>query len=606
MQAQDPLPRERGSVKSLLSLTLAVCQDLGALCGVDTTRDQLTITRRFEEEGDGFLTITLPTFSTALEGALESGRWVPGSLPAFRRRGALPCFLRGFADRIFDEDGAVRDDASPDCIYAIRQVSRLHSKVFAVCEAKYEMKSFDGYVECEEELADMWYDPRVLDELGIACARVFGEKLARIDLAVFNGDVVPRHGPGATADRAYGNRKFDRLYWTERLEQVAPAQAFLSARWLDEEVANVALTPPGAEIPCRVVSVPKRANSARVIAIEPTAVQYAQQAVLSEFKREFADSSDFVDLCDQTENQRMARRGSIGLDSATIDLRDASDRVGNALVERVFSRFPHLCGYLQGTRSTYADVPGRGLISLSKFASMGSATCFPVESIVFATIALYAVACSRYRTSRPSLAEYKTLAGEVRVFGDDIIVPTREAPACLGLLVALGAQPNPSKTFLRGHFRESCGRDYYRGDDVTVVYRRRGLPRTRRDVSEIVSTVSLRNQLYKAGLWGSAAYLDDVLRRFIPLPIVEETSPALGRISVFPPEYGSWDRDLHIPLVWGARVVSAPPPSPISGDGALLKCLLPNRVVPFDDAKHLERYGRPRSLRIKVGWSSAW
>ncbi len=593
-------------MKSLITLTTKVLHDVGVLCGVATSRDEITISRRCEEEGVSFLEITLPTYAEALEGALARGRWVSDSCPAFGRKGALPRFLRGFADLIFTEDGTVRDNASTDAVYAIRQICRLHKKVFAVCPERYTRKSFQAFVECEEDLEQQWLSPQVLHELGIACARLFGDKLARIDERVHSGLLIPQHGPGATADRISGNQKFDRLYWTERLNKVAPIQEFLTARWGDEEVSQVSLTPPGSEIPVRVIAVPKTANKARVIAMEPCTVQFAQQALLREFKREFSGSSPFVDLCDQGPNQRMAWEGSKTGHLATIDLSEASDRVSCALVEAVFARYPSLLEYLLASRSTRARVPGVGIIPLTKFASMGSALCFPVESIVFATIAAYSVASSRYRTVRPSSSDYQSLVDEVRVFGDDIIVPSPEAPTCLRLLVSLGNKPNGSKSFLNGPFRESCGRDYMWGDDVTVVYRRRALPRIRRDVAEIVSTVSLRNQLYQAGLWGAARFLDDLLRKIIPLPTVGEASPILGRHSVFKPEVHRWDRDLQSPLVRGAKVSSKIPHSRISGEGALLKCTLPSRVEPYADADHLTRAGRPRALYIKLGWGSSY
>jgi hypothetical protein len=592
-------------MKSLIILTTNVLRDVGALCGVDTTRDGITISRRSEAEGVSFLEITLPTFAEALEGALARGRWVPDSCKAFGHAGALPRFLRGFANLIFAEDGTVRGDASTDAVYAIRQICRLHKKVFAVCDDRYTRKSFRAFVECENDLEQQWLQPQVLHELGIAAARLFGDKLSRIDAAVYNGSLVPQHGPGATADRISGNQKYDRLYWTERLNSVAPIQEFLTAQWNDEEVSQVGLTPPGAEIPVRVIAVPKTANKARVIAMEPCTVQFAQQALLREFKREFSGSSPFVDLTDQEANQRMALAGSIDGRLATIDLSEASDRVSVALVEAVFGRYPSLLEYLLASRSTRASVPGFGVIPLSKFASMGSALCFPVESIVFATIAAYSVASSRYRTLRPSTSEYFSLTDEVRVFGDDIVVPTHEAPTCLRLLVALGAKPNGSKSFLDGPFRESCGRDYMHGVDVTVVYRRRALPRTRRDVAELVSTVSLRNQLYQAGLWGAARYLDGLLRKIIPLPTVGDTSPVLGRVSVLGTELHRWDRNLQSPLVWGAKVSARAPLSRISGGGALLKCTLPGRFEPFEDKDHLTRAGRPRALYIKLGWGSS-
>lgn len=591
-------------MKSLLSLTVAVLRDCGAHCGVDVSRDELTVARRTTSEGISFLEITLPSFSEALEGALASGCWLPAKCPAFgRARGALPRFLRGFTSLVFGPDGALRSDASADAIWAIRQICRLHKKVFAVCAPKYEARSMDAFVKCEEDVSDAWFPTKLLDDLSVSCVRLFGSRLSEIERAVAGRSLVPRHGPGGTADRLSGNAKYDSRYWPQRLQAVADYREFIEPTWL-ENPDPLFSPPPDAEIPVKVVSVPKTANKARVIAMEPTNVQYVQQSLLREFTRHFSGGSPFVDLSDQEPNRRMAQRGSVDGSLSTIDLSEASDRVALDLVRAVFKRFPLLLEFLEGTRSSRADVPGYGVIPLAKFASMGSALCFPVESIVFATIAAHAVACERFKTDRPTKRELYSLRNVVRVFGDDIVVPRQETPACLRLLVQCGARPNATKSFWEGSFRESCGKDFWRGHDVTVVYRRARLPETRRDANEIASAVSLRNQLYWAGLWRAAGYMDERLQSLVPMPLVSRSSAVMGRESVFGFEVQRWHTDYQSPLVKGAVVVGDPPRSVVSERGALLKCLLPGRQEPFLDVNHLMRCGRPRVLRIKTRWGS--
>jgi hypothetical protein len=55
-----------------------------------------------------------------------------------------------------------------------------------------------------------------------------------------------------------------------------------------------------------------------------------------------------------------------------------------------------------------------------------------------------------------------------RAYGDDIIVPQHAAHFCSDLLTRLGFVVNLDKSFIRGFYRESCGKHYINGFDVTV------------------------------------------------------------------------------------------------------------------------------------------
>jgi len=256
-----------------------------------------------------------------------------------------------------------------------------------------------------------------------------------------------------------------------------------------------------------------------------------------------------------------------------------------------------------------AEVAEHGVIRLNKFASMGSALCFPFEAIVFATVVFMGIEkeLGRQLTRR----DIKSFKGQVRVYGDDIIVPTHFAVSVVSELEAFGFKVNSNKSFWAGRFRESCGKEYFDGHDVTITRVRRMLPTSRKDAPEIVSTVALRNLLFKAGFDTTVDWLDSIIGKLIPFPIVEETSPLLGRLSWSPLEVTSWDFKLQRPLVRGAVLDTTIPDSHLEGYGALLKFFLTrqteNNVLDYlnDDlpviAKdHLERSGRPVSVRIKI------
>jgi hypothetical protein len=392
---------------------------------------------------------------------------------------------------------------------------------------------------------------------------------------------------------------------------------------------------PGDELPVWVTDVPKTLKTPRLIAIEPTAMQYMQQGILEVLNTEFRNDDfarDLVSSDSQLPNRRLAKQGSYDGSLATLDLSEASDRVSNQHVRHLFRNYRDLFAAVDATRSRKADVLGK-TIRLAKFASMGSATTFPVEALVFCTVvfmgiergaAVVGLPCpgpdstldwERWdRPRRLTRRDVYTLLGQVRVYGDDIIVPAEYAEFVTEELESFGFKVNLHKSF-RNHssrFRESCGAEYFRGVDVSVVRCRKVLPKSRADVPELESAVELRNHLFHRGLLRSADWMDERIERLIPFPFVEwawdetaqdyiSTSPVLGRHSYLPCEAGKHDRWLHRPLVKGAVVVSKSPICRLDGIGALMKFFLKRGDTPLEK-DHLERSGRPQSSRVKIGW----
>ena len=429
---------------------------------------------------------------------------------------------------------------------------------------------------------------------------------------------IPRHGPGATADGLRGNSKYSVSKWPRRLESVFPYgdYALPPGWWHDHQLDRVQFLEPGAEVPVKVTPVPKTDKTARIIAEEPTAMQYVQQGLFMQFFDciEHPDETrppyggqrcDFgvhlVGLEDQEPNRLLALEGSQDGSLATLDLSEASDRVLNEHVLLLFERFPRLSAAIQATRSTKARVPGHGDLPLAKFSSMGSALCFPVEAMVFTTIVVLAIQAEwKVPLDRAFLS---SLRGRVRVYGDDIIVPVDCVQRVITYLEAFGLKVNRDKSFWNGKFRESCGGDYYDGEWVTPVRLRKELPSKLSDANEVVGLVAFRNLLYLEGFWKTAGYLDDHLDRLLRgrWKIVEPTSAALGRTSVsFKPMIEYQDSKLQQPMIHGAVARYEMPKSHLDNFGALQKYLLKRGVLPSQDANHLERAGRSVAARIKL------
>jgi len=570
--------------------------------------DIKTVQGRVKHEGLSFLTITLPSFGKDFQKSLDQGIVSRNAFTGFSRKGGLPLFLGGFLDSVFDRgSGVLVHNPDVEAILAIRQLTLLFSKIELPCTPARERDAMYGYVNCDREVKenDKLMDTSSYDEFHRMSQILFGSLFAELDFLVYNEEIVPKHGPGATADKLMGNQKFRQRTWTHRLQEVFSFENFLlpNPRYSDPD--DVTFLEPGAELPTRVISVPKTLKTPRIIAIEPTCMQYMQQALLDSMIPRIENSflNSFLGFSDQGPNQVMAKEGSESGHLATLDLSEASDRVSNQLVRVLFRNHPHLLRGVEACRSRKADVPGIGVIRLSKFASMGSALCFPIEAMVFLTIIFLGIE-DELNTRFTSKADINQYRGRVRVYGDDLIVPVDNVETVISKLEHFGARVGESKSFWIGKFRESCGKEYYDGYDVSVVKFRRMPPRSRQDVQECISIVSFANQLFQAGCWETVRYLDPTIRKVLKhYPVVEESSPVLGRTSFTGYLTERMCDNLHRPLVKGYVVKATIPKNSLSDSGALLKYFLKRGGQPSVDGNHLERSGRPQAVNIKLRWA---
>lgn len=598
-----------GTMKREMSLWKVLADEMASRCSTSATLDFKTVECRVKHEGLSFLTITLPSFGKDLQRALDVGKVDRSLFQGFSWRAGLPEFLQGFLDRVFDRcGGTLLDSPCIDSIQAMRQLTLMFSKVEIPCSDAREFQAMRGFVECEQDVrkSDAELSPQLLEDFKRVSDLLFRPMLSNIEIKIYNGDIVPKHGPGATADRLRANAKYRQREWTDRLEEVFPAGENLLPNWrFYDQYDRIVHLEPGAERPVRVISVPKTQKTPRIIAIEPTCMQYMQQGLLEQFVHEverYKYLKDFIGFLDQTPNQRLAKEGSLTGSLATLDLSEASDRVSNQLVRTMLSDFPLLNAGVDATRSRSADVPGHGVIRLAKFASMGSALCFPIEAMVFLTSVF--VGIEQELNVPLTLKRIKRFRGKVRIFGDDIIVPENYVHSAVRSLEAFGARVGTDKSFWTGKFRESCGKEYYDGHDVSIVKVRDRLPAQRTDATGVISLVSLRNQHYWAGNWKTASYLDDEIRDLIKhFPVVLPTSPVLGRESVLGFETQRVHEHLHTPLVKGYVVSSRPPINRLDDSGALLKFMLKRGGLPSVDSMHLERSGRPQAVNIKLRWA---
>lgn len=526
-------------------------------------RDYSRLCSAVKCQGIRFLLDTLPSFRKHLDKCLQDGRLTPSGLPhmrPFKRRGVIPRLFRGLLLRVFDSSGALRCDPDKEAIRLLRQLYSVVAKVEIASSRQDTAKAAIDFFRTDREvkLGDLQWDnhlhfaaeragrlsftdvgqtpvtcetlPLFEEErqpLPVATHQVM-ESIQRVAdlissyLGVFTpSDWRPKHGPGAVSDQRWGSYKYDFKNWPDRLEATFPYADFALANYsmLEADSPMAALSQEFLlERGSKLIAVPKTLSTPRLIASEPTSHQWCQQIIKDYFYRRSRDTfiSRFVSFEDQSLNGHLALRASHDQAHATIDLSSASDRVSCWHVERLFRRLPCLLTALQSCRTAWIqqelcwDIPRYQPVR--KYSTMGNATIFPVQSLFFLAIALGAYA--HVRKIKVSAESFKRLGKmEVRVFGDDIIVPTDCADVVVAALTTLGLRVNANKTFLTGKFKESCGVDAYDGHIVTPVRILKKPVRT--SPGSIVSCVDVHHNLCNAGFVATARFIQKTAGRTV-------------------------------------------------------------------------------------------
>lgn len=557
--------------------------DLMTLHPSISTELQRDLSRLLKAElstGLSLYTILLPAGCKWLEKSLSAGRLEsPAPLP-FGVRGAGDCrpkLLFGLFSQIFEPDGTLRSPLEPSMVQSLRQVLLAMKKFDMECERKHTDETVRKFHEIEKSLPKprdgTWNDnvpswthltghpiwgpaaefngqaclPDLTDPM-LQLDDVFDwEGLRRFSARVLYGfgqfdpfSIRPKHGPGAVSDRFSGYVKYDHRLWSDRLEAVFPYDYH----------ANGSLRVPSyvkyEEQPSQMHAVPKTQSGPRLIAAEPTAHQWIQQGIRRWLEDQCGCTSlsRCIDFRSQEKSREMALRASYDGLSATVDLSSASDRLSVRLVEFLLQSNPALLDALHASRTRALRSLNGELLLLKKFATQGSAVIFPLQSICYCILALWSVALAR------GLREYDDilpLFPLVRVFGDDIVIPTDAYPVLNRLFESVLLKVNEGKSHATGSFRESCGMDAFAGVDVTPAYLRRFYSNAPEDLSSVVEA---SNNFFKKGFWHTAAYLERTVPEAQRKLILIGTD--LGSVCLysfcgdsFDHLHSRWNKDLH-------------------------------------------------------------
>ena len=542
----------------------------------DAMRDSKRVALQSRSRGLGFFTLDLPEIGKVLDRALSLGRLDRSALPHMRRRwkgSVIPKLFSGLWIRLFDHDGLLRSDIDSTVVFFLRTLLYAGKKARLECTPQRVNDAIKEYYDVEtsmrNEASPIWDDPHSMDwkkelytlpelferssQLGVGAPllRPLEERPVGMDLEalwqslrsaqLFAGrtaallgtfepeDVRGKHGPGAVSEELLDGNKYTFPTWSPRLEYLFPFERF-GVNSIDSFLQNstpIPQFPREREHHSKLIDVPKTQKGPRLIASEPVCHQWIQQGLARLLVEKVMQTSlrHSLDFHSQEKSRQAALEASLTGKRATIDLSSASDRLSLAVVQAIFKSNYSLLQMMSACRTRYLynplDKKHPKLIKLKKFASMGSALTFPVQSIVFAILAVGVGKSLNPKASDDELCK------EVRVFGDDIIVPVEWVGTLISLMTALGLKVNTSKTFTVGNFRESCGMDAFQGSEVTPAYIR--WLSTELDSDSAVGYVAVANNFFMKGCWHAAQYLESAAPWVSRLPAVAAHVAALGR-----------------------------------------------------------------------------
>jgi hypothetical protein len=602
----------KSHVSDLAELLHCIYKDVCSACAVEQPdlRDLETIRSRVKHEGLSFLTITLPQFGADFERSLAEERIDSTLFRSFRKNGQIPAFWQGIVSLVFDQGtGRIYNEPNIAAIDGIRQMSYAFKKLNIACSNSRSKNAINGFVE-NEQIFEVDLDPGDIDTFVSISDILWSTTLGDIS----PWDCTPKHGPGSTVEGITGNQKFLHRRWHARLEPYFPLfhNAFSSENAFEsEEFEKVSDVPADCEQPVKVITVPKTLKGPRIIAIEPVCMQYAQQAISRTLVKVLERShltQGHVNFTDQSVNRELALNASRDGKMSTIDLSSASDRVPLSLSMRMFDCNPDLQGAIFSCRSRRAKLPNGDILHLKKFASMGSALCFPVEAMYFYTICIAALI--EKRNLPVTFHTIRKVSRDVYVYGDDIIIPTDDAAFVADYLSKYYLKVNENKSFWTGKFRESCGLDAYDGYVVTPTYVRHMRPSNKRDPKALISWCKASNNFFRRGYWKTADFMIRIVESITgELPVVGDRCAGLGKVSFVPYVSSSrWNHRYQRPEVrtWVACPVYRK--DILDGYSALTKCLLSleESAEPLNDKSHLSKTARYGAVTLKRRWTSPY
>ena len=395
---------------------------------------------------------------------------------------------------------AQRSVVDPLCLRYLRQLLLFSYKALVTHDNKTTQASFNQFVCTNDEVG------RFGNSLGERSPRLLDLARKHVQSVLYcvrEKDIIPSHGPGASTTP----KGVPWTTWYSQIEHCYRYDDYFSL-YMSAEAAIHRPAPENGCIKANLIAVPKDSRGPRLICVHPSESIWVQQGLRVQIERAISQRrshrgpwpSGHVFFDDQSVNGRISLLSSKSRQYATLDMKEASDRISDPLVQILFGRKYKWFGCCRAQKYHVKDarmgIPDGDIHS---YAPMGNATTFPVQSLVFWAICVASMQSRGFH--QPN---------SVFVFGDDIIVPSVEAPRIIEDLESFGLLVNRTKSFWRGGFRESCGVDAFNGIDVTPVRWKTRLDAEGLSGLQSLSDIAMRLRI--AGYEEAAVTAYDLLR----------------------------------------------------------------------------------------------
>lgn len=422
------------------------------------------VLRRLENEGVTFLTKTLPKLSKAVVAGLESGRLIlPLGYAVCPGKSIFPRFFSGWISKLFKRDLTVKDNPCAESLKKLRQLCEYFYKLSFAFLQKDEDESYEKAIKLELENKTRSVDPMWIRQLRRTFSVMFGCRMSET-----LSDVLTKHRPRFTPGAFFGSETLKDHF---AIYKALPGSVVGTTAKHFRGISGFFKAYPSAPERLKLVDegktsktllVPKDSRGPRLISKEPLNLLRLQMSFFDYLTAKLEKvSNNRINFVSQEINRELARESSVHGKFATLDLKDASDRVLYRVCRGAFDGNPVIRWFLINARSSSTLVNGN-LVPLAKVAGMGSGLTFPLLALlVFCSV----VASVTQRTGLP----FSKVAPFVYVYGDDLIVPTKWVKFAISGLESSGLAVNTDKSFSKSRFRESCGGDYLNGTDVSPV-----------------------------------------------------------------------------------------------------------------------------------------
>lgn len=517
----------------------------------------------------------------------------------------FPEWLQPLWDRFVLED-------NPVLLRYIRQLLLFGYKAEEPYNEDQLTKAVSAFVACDEGLS-------ALREYFIYSCRHSGpivearKLVSRVISRANFSDITPSHGPGAVYPSCAMWDKSDFRTVYSGIEEYYPYFDYFAPQGanLFNYIDHATHLEQVSSIRAKLVAVPKDSRGPRLICVHPKEAVWIQQGIRQVLERAITQhplTRGKIVFDDQTTNQGLAIQGSLDGSYATLDLKDASDRLEESVVEYLFGAHYR---YFKSCRADTIQLPTGGVMPLNKYAPMGNATVFPVQSLCFWAMVTAGVHARFGSNATP----------DVHVFGDDIIVRSEYAECARETLIRFGLVPNQSKCFHKGSFRESCGADAYKGIIVTPLRLKRYRGSS---YSTLESLCDLAARLRRAGYEFSSSYMYSYVRSTLRthwnriLPLCNDPHGSglyewvrmdpFRAMSYNPPSFTRWNRSYHR---WEVRTFQRHTAKRYVVnhdwyhvlDGLLGANLRPIAIRLESDNSDGLYYPDPRRNRLQCGWT---